>query len=277
MQSKQWIGRLYTISGILGLLIGLVGLIVLWGTRSSVDRDINATVDLIGRSLNVTEDTIAVVDTSIQKANTDLDMVQKMMSQMSDSLGSSREMINTTADLVGGQMVDFLDNTRTSLDAVQTSANVVDNMLRTITGIPLIGPWLGGQRYNPAIPLGDSVANVKKSMDPLPGTLTGIQKDLKTSSDNVATIKGQIDALSQQVEGIRLSIADTRNVVNEYRDVLSVVQTRYQLFQNQLPLAINTVYILLTLLLLWILLSQAGMLLHGLELLGIPVITNHKE
>lgn len=277
MQSKRWIGGLYTISGILGLLIGLVGLLVLWGTRPTVTHDINATVTLLGRSLAATEDTIAVVDTSIQEANIDLDMVQKMMSQMSDSLDSSRVMIDTTADLVGGQMVDFVDNTRTSLTAVQTSANVVDNMLRTITGIPLIGPWLGGQRYNPPVPLGDSVANVKKSMDPLPDTLTGIQKDLKTSSGNVATIKGQIDALSQQVDGIRSSIADTQNVVNEYHDVLSVVETRFKLFEKQLPLAINTIYILLTLLLLWVVLSQAGMLLHGLDLLGILIINPRKE
>lgn len=270
MINTRTVGRIYLISAVVGLIFGVVGLIVLWGTRASVVRSITGSVALVGRSLSATETTMDVLDTSIQQANADLDIAQKMLADMSDTMDGSRGMIDRTADLVGGQLVVFVNNTRTSLDSVQTSANVVDNMLRTITGIPLIGPWLGGQKYNPPVPLGDSVANVRKSMDPLPITLSGIQRDLKTSSGNVATIKDQVDALSKQVDSIRASITDARKVISEYRDVLREVQTRYQKLEKGLPLAINLVYILLTLLLLWMILSQVGVLMHGLTLLANP-------
>lgn len=262
------IGTLYLIGSVIGLLIGLAGLIALWSTRPMVERSVAGSVALMGRTLAATQDTIAILDTSLQQAGTDLDTVQKMMGDISATLDNSRGMIDTTANLVGGQLVDFFKNTSTSLESVQSSATVVDNMLRTITGIPLIGPWLGGQRYNPPVPLGDSIANVKKSMDPLPGTLTGIQKDLKTSSSNVATIKGQIDVLTTQVDAIRTSINESRRVVSDYRQVLNDLQSRYQTLAKHLPLAVNLVYLLLTLFLLWILITQAGLLLRGLALTG---------
>ena len=263
------IGTIYAASAIVGLVFGFMGLVALWVTRPAVVREITTSVALVGRTLTATADTIAVVESSIQEAGADLDIMQEMVVDMSGSLESSRGMIDRTGNLVGGQLVDFVDNTRASLDSVQTSADVVDNVLRTITGIPIIGPWLGGQRYNPPIPLGESVANVKKSMDPLPDTLFGIQKDLKTTSDNVATMKSQIDTLSGQIDAIRVSIASADKVVNEYRDVTNKLQTRYQQLEKRVPLMINTSYIILTLLLLWLLLQQAGLLLQGLMLLGV--------
>lgn len=262
------LGTLYLAGSIIGLLIGLVGLVALWVTRPVVVRSVTGSVALLGRTLTATQDTITILDTSLQQASADLDLVQAMMRDISGTLDNSRGMLDKTANLVGGQLVDFLKNTSTSLDSVQSSATVVDNMLRTITGIPLIGPWLGGQSYNPPVPLGESVANVKKSIDPLPNTLSGVQKDLITSSANVAAIKGQMDTLTQQVGAIKTSVSQSRSVVNDYRQVLNELLSRYHILEQRLSLTINLVYILLTVILLWIIATQAGLLLQGLALLG---------
>ena len=160
-------------------------------------------------------------------------------------------------------MVGFVNNTQTSLTSVQSSARVVDDFLGLLSSLPLIGA-----RYKPDVPLEDSIALVKTSMDPLPNSLLKIQRDLDVAAANVATLKIEMDALAKQVGAIEESLSQARKMVDEYRAILSDVQTRYDRFQARLPVAITITYLGLTGLLTWILMTQIGMLINGIGMLG---------
>ena len=107
-----------------------------------------------------------------------------MIDGMGKSMDDSGGLIRSTADLVGVEMVGFVNNTQTSLTSVQSSARVVDDFLGLLSSLPLIGA-----RYKPDVPLEDSIALVKTSMDPLPDSLLKIRRDLDVSAANVATLK----------------------------------------------------------------------------------------
>jgi len=136
-----------------------------------------------------------------------------------------------------------------------------------INSVPFVGPYLGNG-YNPDLPLQASVAEVSESLDPLPDSLTQIRRDLDVSSANVSTIKSEMETLAKQLESIQSNLVEARKVADEYSKILSGVQTRYDKFENRLPLTIDTIYIGLTGVLIWIFITQLGMLIHGIELLG---------
>jgi hypothetical protein len=265
-------GWIFVIGAVLGLFLSIFGLMILWSTRASVTRQVTETAALVGQAIQSTSETITVTSSTLDQAGTDLGLVQKMIGDMANTLGSSSGMISSTADLMGTNMVDFVNNTQTSLTSVQNSAKMIDSMLKTINGVPLLGPWLG-KGYNPNMPLEDSVANVSRSLDPLPGAFTKIQRDLKVSSADVATVKTEMEVLARQVDAIQTSLQNARQVVSEYRGILDDVQARYNAFEKDLPAAINIVYLVLTLVLLWMLITQAGLLIQGLMLLEAVKVT----
>lgn len=261
MRYSRLIGVIYVVGAVLGLIMSVGGLLTLWITKSSVTESITGTVALAGRTLQATHDTMAVIGDSLNQASTDLTLLTKMVDDMASTLEDSGTLIHSTGDLVGKNMVEFVNNTQSSLTSVQTSARVVDDFLGVVSNIPFIGG-----RYRPDVPLSDSVARVSSSMAPLPGALTKIQHDLDVSAANVATIKGEVKVLGQQISSIQTSISKARGVVEDYQSILMDAQTRYDAFQKRLPVLLDVFYIGMTGLLIWIFILQLGMLLHGVSL-----------
>lgn len=264
---SRLIGVIFVIGAVFGLIISIGGLILLWSTKASVTSQVTGTADLVGRTLKATSDTITVAGGTLDEAGADLTLIQGMLGDMAKTLGDSSGMISSTGDLVGTNMVDFVNNTKTSLVSVQNSAKMIDNTLATINSIWVVGPALG-KGYDPNLKLQDSVANVSRSLDPLPDAFNKIKRDLDVSSANVATVKTEMDALVKQVDAIQSSLDEARQVVNEYRSIINNVQLRYDAFEKRLPAVITTFYLGLTLVLIWMFITQVGMLLHGIMLLG---------
>jgi methyl-accepting chemotaxis protein len=193
--------------------------------------------------------------------------VHQMVLDVSDTLDQSDALISSTSDLIGSNMVDFVTNTQASLDSVENSAKAIDSILTKIAAIPGVRIFLGNG-YNPELPLQDSVAKVNQSLDSLPGSLKTISRDLDVSSANIATVKVEVTDLAAQVDSIQASLKDASSVTVEYRRILSNVQSRYDAFERRLPGTINTIYFGLTGVLVWILITQLGLLLHGIKLMG---------
>jgi hypothetical protein len=259
-------GGLLILGAVLGLILSIGGLIVLWSTRVDMTRQTIGTIGLIGDTLTATHETISVISNSLDQAETSLVAVHQMILDVSNTLDKTGELISSTGDVLGNKMVSFLANTQSSLVTVENSAKAVDSILTKINSIPLIGGYLGGG-YRPDLPLQESVAKVNKSMDPLPESLKNIQQELEVSSANVETVRVDLAGLATQIDSIQSSIKDAQKVVIEYQRILSDMQERYDRFEKRLPGMINGFYIGMTTVLTWVLITQFGTLLLGIELL----------
>jgi hypothetical protein len=80
-------------------------------------------------------------------------------------------------------------------------------------------------------------------------------------------VQGEIEALSRQIGDIDDSIDRATQVVGEYRLILDDVNVRLVPLQQRLPALLDTTYLALTIMLLWIFISQLGALLHAVEML----------
>lgn len=260
-------GVIYVIGAIFGIIISLGGLIWLWTTRNDVMQSVTGTAELAGQTLNATRDTIAVIGESLDQAAADLETIQAMLMDTGKTLEDTGSLVSSTGDLVGVEMVAFVDNTQASLDSAQNSARMVDNVLSTLNSIPLIGPSLG-RGYNPEITLEESFASVSTSMNPLPDSLRKIRRDLDVAAANASTLQAEVETLAGQVSDIQISVSNAQKVTETYRKILVDLQERYTRFEDRLPLVLNTVYYGITAFLVWMFITQIGMILHGIQLMG---------
>ena len=259
-------GVVILIGAIFGLALSVYGLFALWASKEQVSGGVIELFALTARTVNATDKMLVVVGSSLEQASGDMALIRDILGDTAGTIGESTSLVDTTASLMGEDMPAFIQNTQTSLDSVQTTARLIDDMLGTITRIPLLGPFLG-RRYSPEVPLGTSVANVSRSLDPLPATFTAIQRDMQVASASLATVQGEVEALSRQIADIDTTISEATVVVDEYQLILTDLNERLARVQTRLPALLDTGYLALTVILIWIGISQLGALLHAAELL----------
>ncbi len=269
-------GIIYIVSTVLGLALGSGGLVVLWATRTEVTQSLAETTGLFERTLDATAQTIAVVDSSLDIAGQNLAGGRAVLDEVAQSLDDSQGLIDATAGLIGTDLAGFFMETQASLAAVETSAQTVDQALGVIEGIRdalgglrSIIPFFAPPSTEGALPratLQESVAEVRRSLDPVPASLGEIERQLSVTAANAAVMQAELERLVDQLAEIETRLADARRVVGEYRAILDDLQQHFDRFEKRLPVTLNAVYLVLTLLLGWVVINQAGMLAHGIEM-----------
>lgn len=252
----------YIIGAIIGLILSTGGLIGLWTTKAAFTTQVNEAVSLAGRALEASSGTVEVAGHVLDRTAENLKLIHQMIGDLSDTIGSSSGMLTNTSKLVGTDMVEFVKNAQTSLDSLQTSGKLIDDFLRVVSRVPFVG-----KQYQPEVPLEEGFARISRSMEPLDDTFLQMKTDLDRSSASAATLKVQLEQLNKQVDTIQTELDNGQKLVTEYKSILDRAQNRYDRFNQRLPGILNAVYLLITALLLWMLITQAGMLLHGWEML----------
>ena len=259
---SRLIGVIYIIGAVFGFIISLGGLMILWTTKAEVTAAVTEAVVLVGRTLAATHETIQVINQSLDQAGEDLDLIQGILGEVAGTLSESDGLLTDTSNMVGSELVSFVEDAQDSLDSVQVGARLVDDALRLVSRVPLLGV-----RYTPEVPLQESIAEVSRSLEPLPGSFGKIQSGLDTSAAHLATVQLDVERLADEIDQIDTSLSTAHEVSKEYNAILAEVQQRYDQVEERIPLALNLFYLGLTSILVWILITQTGMLIHGIELL----------
>lgn len=269
-------GILYIAGAVLGLLISAGGLAGLWAVRAGVERELTETVGLFGRALDAAGQTAAAIDSALVRAGQNLAEGRAMLTGTARSLGDSQELIDATAGLVGTDLAGVFTQTQDSLAAVESSAQTVDQALGVIEGIrdalgglrsvlPLFAPP-ADEKDLPRATLQQSVAEVRRSLEPVPASLGEIERQLSVTAANAALVQADLERLAGKVEEIETGVKDARRVAAVYTGILDDFQKRFDLLEARLPLILRAVYLGLTLVLVWIFINQAAMLAHGIAL-----------
>lgn len=262
-------GVVILIGAIIGLVFSIYGLYAIWTIKSDVTTSVVGLVSLSSRTLDATDSMLMVVSNSLDEASEDLGLIHEILDGTSQTIGETTSLIDDTAALMGNDMSGFITETQASLTGLQSTARLIDDTLGTISRIPLLGPFLTS-RYTPEIPLHTSVEQVNRSLDPLSESFTQIQRDLEIASSSFDTIGGEVEALSEQIDDIETSIDEARFVVDRYTELLDELRQKVNSLEKNLPVLIDTTYLALTLVLVWLGVSQLGSLLHALQMLALP-------
>lgn len=253
---------IYIIGALFGIVLSLGGVIGLWVTKEKVTSQVTEIVTLMGRTLDATRTTVTVVNSSLEQASGHLDLIHQMITDTAATLADTDGLISETSTMIGEDVVLFVEDTQSSLDTVQTSARFIDDFLRVVSNIPIIG-----RRYQPEVTLQDSIAEVKVSLDTLPQSFGDIQRELDVTAANMETIELEMTQLADRVSLIDDEISEATRVAEEYRLILVDVRSKWDTVEENMPAWLTTGYLALTALLIWIFINQVGTLIHGIALL----------
>lgn len=259
---KRLIGLVLIVIAAISLLISGWGLYQIWMLRQPVANAAVAGVDLFAETLNTTSDALKVTSESLQSASDTVTAVERTSLSVAQAMSTTRTTIGSFTSLTGKELPTSIDAARTALNSAQSSAVVVDNVLVTLSRIPLINI-----QYNPAVPLSVSLGDISKSLDNLPPTFSTIERNLNATGDGLDQVVTSLNELPKTTRQVQRNIADAQQVVTRYQSQVDALQKMVQPIKPSLPTALTAIALGLTFLVFWLGVLQLQMLLKGLEML----------
>jgi methyl-accepting chemotaxis protein len=247
---------------LIGILFSLFSLYQVWRLREPVQRGITAVLDLSDGLLSTAEDGVTVVDSALESAITSLGKLEETTQTIAQSIEDTGKMANTFAGLFKNDLKDTLLNTRLSVIAAKSSAKVIDTLLYGLSNLPFLGI-----KYEPPLPLNESLEDIAGSMDGLPGSLDEISDNLDSSQSNIATLRDQVDSMTGSLQEIQTSLKEARAVIADSQAKIDELQGWSARLRNNLPYLLWGGVIFLTLMLLSLAMAQLGSMAQAYDVL----------
>lgn len=263
---KPWIkklgGAVLVFVSVASLLFSLYCLVQVWKLKEPLTEKLQAGLTLAGDTLKTTDEGLVIVEDALTNVSTSISSLETSTVAVAQSLHDSTLVLDSFSTLFGEDLPQVITNTQSSLANAQVSAGTIDGVLYTLSSVPFIGV-----KYEPATSLGASLNQVSVSLGAITPSLAEIRTGLNTANANLLGLEEQVISVSQDVSLISENLEEAQDVVDQYQTQLTTARGMVRDGQKALPNTMQTAAWLLTFAILWLAISQAGMLIQGVELL----------
>ncbi|MFZ2095521.1 MAG: hypothetical protein WAV05_02675 [Anaerolineales bacterium] len=246
----------------LGILLSLFLLVQVWRYHQPVSDKLQIEFDQFSGVLHTTDDALIVINQVVKNVYTSTLYLDDITNALSQTIQSTNLFISDAGTFVGDNLISTITNTQAALDSAQASAKVIDNILTTMSRIPLIGI-----DYNPEVPLNIALGDVSSSLDPLPEVLQNFQSNLNATYLNLQVFTVQISTLDQNITSITNNMEQAQVTIADYRTQLTSLISWVDAVKNSLPTWMSTITWVVTIIIIWLLLIQISIFLQGLSAL----------
>jgi hypothetical protein len=248
-----------------GIFLSLFFIFEIWRYRQPVTEKLQTGVDQFSSMLQISNDGLGVVDQVVKNVYTSTIYLDEATLAFSQTIRSSSQFMDSAGTLVGDNLLTTITNTQTALGSAQASAKVIDNLLTTLSRVPLIGI-----NYKPAVPLNTALGNVADSLDPIQSSLENFQTSLYSTSTNLQEFSDQIAALDKNILSIQENLTQAQATINKYRTQIATLHTWLADVKTNLPTWTKILAWILSLVIVWMIIIQVALALQGVSQIRAP-------
>lgn len=229
------------------LLLGLAGIIGVWAINTPATETILAILEPIDLALQRMELASNRAGVALSEASVALEDADQRVQEMGETVAETSLIREAIFRIVDEDVQQKVVETGENIRALYDTLGAIEEAIQAFNAIPFVGIEVPGS---------EEIAAVRTGMEEI-ATSTAelsieIQQRREERAENlVERLNAPINRLNTRVEEIQAKIADT-----EARLVLAI--DRINSIQNQVPLWVDIVSIVDTLLLAWFMFSQGA-------------------
>jgi hypothetical protein len=242
-------------ASIFGLVLSIMGINYVLQTDDQFISSSTEGLEIVKETLLTTNEGLVIVQDTLDNARENTVIIGNMVIEVSSTIEGTRMTTEAIGSFFTEDMTDVVEETQTSLIAAQTSAALVDDTLKVISAIPLIGA-----KYAPSKPLGESIADVSSSLDSLPDAFEEIDQNIEITGNSLYDIELSISELGEKISEIDSTLEDAQTVISDYQEITADLDQRLTLVQDKIPAWIHNFTTVVILLLSWSALVSISML-----------------
>ena len=262
---RNLISVLMIIVTTIGLLLSLFFIIQIWRLRQPVTTKLQSGVAQTSAILRTTSEGLDVIELVVNNIYSSTLYLDDTTIALADTLDSTDSFIDSAGQFVGEDLINTITNTQKTLESAKSSALVIDNIMSTLSRIPLLGI-----NYNPSQALNTALGKVSESLDPFQGSLKSFQTNLNITRKNMQVFNDQLVNLDKNIRDINNNLDASRKVIDKYQSQVKILQTWMDEAGTSLPKWVRTTCWILTLIIMWLVLIQASILIQAFNRLSNP-------
>jgi methyl-accepting chemotaxis protein len=252
-------GALLVAIGVLGITMAVLGTVSTWRAADEVTGAAQDGLDLTIDALDSVEGSLRVASTTLDGAVMAMEALYTATLGVGETLSNTQPTLDGIADLAEGDLPASIDATLGALEAMEQTATTVDTMLRGLSR-------LGLAQYDPALPLDQSIREVRAGLRPVPDDLREMADGLRQTTGSLTGMQADIEVMSGYVLDIQENVGDANSAVSDYGAVVQRLRERLSVAREGVRRPVRVVAWGLTLLLTWIGLSQLALVQWGVSL-----------
>jgi len=261
---KRVLGVSLMIFSALGLVISLFGLLAVCKVSGPFTQSAHEALTLSLTALNTTSQSLNLVQRALREAQHALGAVETVILDTGDGLHNTGALMGSLSDALGGDLPQVILNSQDSLTAAEEGAAVIERMLYALNAISA----LTGVTYDPDVSLTQGFARLNQSLDAVPQTLDEVDENLIAVRDNLKGMQPGFTDLSDTLIESEAILVETQTSVDDYNRVVQELSVKISRLQNTLPNWLRIATFALYFLLIWLAISQIGLLWQGWEMVS---------
>ena len=249
----------------LGLVISLLGLMVVCRFSGPVAASAGEALEVAVVALSSTKQNLDLADRALGEAQVVLGAAQDFIEGGGNSLGNTSALVGSLSDILVDELPDVILESQRSLTAAEQSATVIEELLYSLSAITS----LAGVTYDPDVSLTESFARMNESLDTIPQTLDELDGNLNAAQENIDELQTTVAEMRGPLSESEAVLAEAQSSVETYSDTIEQLTLRVSSLRESLPRWIRFTVISLYFLLIWLAVSQIGLLWQGWEMVSL--------
>jgi hypothetical protein len=257
------IGISFSLATMLGILLSLWGIITVWRYVPVVSGHLMESALFAQRALDSSDELLDVAETTLTQTEENVTLIADATNAMAASLDETASMASSISKMMEDQFIGAVENTQTALTSLESSAKLVDDTLSVIAALPFLGT-----KYSNQTPLYTSVVEINQSLSDIPENMRNMQENLDATASAIIVLNENVKSLSGNVTEIESNVSEAKAIVTTYQGLVNEVQVEIARIIDKLPHWVNWAAIATTVIFVWLILIQAGLLLVSWDLAG---------
>lgn len=241
---------------IIMLVLGLAGIIGIWAVNTPATETILEMLAPINTALQRVESISHETVIALTEVSAALDSAEKRVQETGSELTESNIALDAISKIVGEDIQPKIDKAGDNIRAVYDTLGAIEEAIQAFNAIPLV---------NAEVPGSEEIAQLRTGMEEAALTVGDFVEELQQKKEETVTeavdrVTGPLNRMNTRVEEMRVNTADLEARVGAASDKITYVQ-------SQVSRWIDILSIILTLLLVWLVVSQVAVFVLCLKYL----------
>ena len=272
--------------GVLMLLIALGGVaLAIFGIRlghrlvDNVAANFDQTLQLTSQSLDTVSETLLLAKSSIVDVNSVMETAETTADDLAQTVNETRPLLGQISSVASEQVPDSLETIEEAFPSLEQVAGVIDSTLVTLNSFRIDEEILGlniaydlGIDYDPEVPFDQSVRELGEGLEGLPESLRTLQVYINVTNGNLQRVSQDIRALADDLNTVNGRINELDPILDEYIVLITNTNDSTRQLRAQMSSEVQSVKNGITLVMVWLAITQIAPLYLGWEL-----VTNRRQ
>ena len=271
---RRFLGLLMLLIAVGGIFLAVFGARLGYGLVDRIAANFDQTLQLTSQSLDTVSETLLLAKSSIADVNTVMETAETTADDLAQTVSDSRPLLGQISSVASEQVPDSLETIEEAFPSLEQVAGVIDRTLVTLNSFRIDEEILGfpiqydlGVDYAPEVPFDQSVRELGEGLEGLPESLRTLQVYINVTSGNLQTVSQDIRNLADDLNTVNGRINELDPILDEYIILITATNDNTRQLRAQINSEIQNVKNVITLVMVWLAITQVAPLYLGWELI----------